>query len=370
MVTLNEAVNNVLRPTFCALSRPFDNFAGLYGNYLRSVPSIPTRDLAGEALQRARGARNAFCSETPDNALTGAPIPFQGGQCPGELYQFTRQGTINGSPIGGQSTTVRPGPLRIVKEDLEPQGTRAVVVDGNGDRLPCAATTFPDRQADCIISNVFRVDGQPDDCGNPPRDAPTYDRDDFTQPVDVTFDDDNTGNPVTISPTLTFSPVFVDAEANFNIPFNLSLSPEINLSGTLDLSTGDTTFNNTNNVDIDIPDGPFEVPQGEDIENTGLKIIGARVVSSVSNTDFEGTNIVQSPPAQALNVPRLGTLFFYYSLPDGSVVQGDDLDVKVADQVFWSDRVCVGASFTPQGGVSSTVSLIVVTAESCDPCSC
>ena len=369
MVSLGTAIQDAVRPAFCTLTRPAAATLGIYSRYLDAVGLLPTQDLLVQQIDRVRGIRNIFCSETPDNALPAAPVPFTGGQCPGTIYFVSADAVINGNPPVFAGSGTGPGPIRLDTGPQEPSGEFAVLLDANGNFLSGGGTSIPPGTFELVNIQVIPQGGGPNDCGDPPRTVPPYNPNNFTTPVDITFDDDNTGNPVTISPTLVFAPVNVGVDADFTVPFNLELSPEINLAGELNLSTGDVTYNNTANIELNIPDGPIEVPIDQPLENTGLKIIGARVISVVNPDVAAATERQQQSPSLPIWLPRLGNLTFRYTLPDGSIIQGDDLQVKFTDQVFWADRVAFGAVFSPEDGVSSVVRLIVVTAENCDSCS-
>lgn len=356
-----------METNFCLLTSAPSAIAGLTSNLLRSLPSLPTRDLAADSLNRVRNARNSFCSSTPDDVGSEVAPPFSGGQCAGDIYRVFV--TRNGGPETLFTMTnagdLIQGPVGPIVETVDGAGLFDYSFSvGNGE--VGVGSNFTMSQ-NFEISRVENVTDPSDSCGNPPNNIPDYDSNDFTTVINITFDDSDTGSPVTLSPELTFSPIFVDMDNNFRVPFNLNFSPDVNVSGTFNFSNGDVVFNNQNTVNVDIPEGPFTVPTTEDLSETTLVIVGARVQSSVDPLTYQGTEILQTSPSTSLFVPRLGTLTFIYALPTGEIVQGRDIDIKYVDEVVWSDAVAVGAYFSPQDGVSFSLELVVV-AEDCDRC--
>jgi len=111
-------------------------------------------------------------------ALFGTPATFTGGQCNTFYQVFYEFQYANGGPIEANSQTVL-GPIYGL-EYLDPPGTQqyglylihaSQSVPGTKNYLPI--TFAPPNTWDYWkINNVVRSDGLPDDCGNPPPQAP------------------------------------------------------------------------------------------------------------------------------------------------------------------------------------------------------
>ena len=360
MVDFLDAAKPALRTGFCALTTIPAAVAPLYSRALDPFGTNPFQAAAAETLNRGVNARNAFCSEPPTDTDGLFDPPFQGGQCPGDNYNFTRVIILPPNPPTPPRTfTGVVGPLTYV-EEVTDQRKITAIEDGNGERVTFASVDLDRDQPIIEVTNVVRSDGQPDVCGDPASRTAPYNQNSYTTNIPSTFVDNSTGNTVNLNPVGIFAPVFINAQAQFEVPFNLRFAPNINLSGTVNLSTGDTVFNNVSNTEFTAPNGPIELPEGQQPDDDQFVIVGVRIISSVQKPPFQGTELAQPGPSLPLWVPRLGNLSFRYQLPGGGIFQGENLSVKYTDQVFWADRVAVGALFVEENGVSSSVRLIVV----------
>lgn len=360
MVSLRDALSSTLRESYCRLTRPADDFAELASPLLNTLPQSPAQDSVGLGIQGLRGVRSVFCSEPPDDARTGVPVPFTGGQCPGSLYDASWQVRFPpGNPLPVQNATNVVGPISLVTTNSATQN-QVRLVDGNGDDIFSAASTIPADPPEVLSVSVSPLAGQPDDCGDPPRDIPEYDPNTFTDMPNVNYDDDNTGNPVNISPTLVYAPLTLDMENNVRVPFTLEFAPGVEVDGFVDLSTGDTTFN------VDDTFGPAfeqpltELPAGTPLEPGQGFVVGVRVVSTFNISDISANALSNGGGGPTIYVPRLGSVFFLHTTSESGFVQSRDFDIKLPDQVIYADRVATGAVASPIPGVTTTLSLIIV----------
>lgn len=143
--------------------------------------------------------------ESPEDGAIG-PL-FEGGQCLGVRYAFTRRGTLPSPPTdSGNVTTIRRGPLRISTElqpgDFCAPGTgtyrRWTLIGSDG-----SSGLWAGCDATLEIISVVPLDGGPNNCGDP---APVIQPPSTVRPV------------VPPSPTITVSlPGLGDVEVNVNL---------------------------------------------------------------------------------------------------------------------------------------------------------
>ena len=222
----------------------------------------------------ARGYMNSICNgRVPLPSLP--PPPFTGGQCPGVAYNFEyRRASYNiGTCVLNQDQTLTiqlTGPIGDPFHDptgvvgtsscnglnndpvelgnwLIPTGTGNVNIFSSAFNDPSGVANPPISFIEVI--SVTRVDGLPDNCGDPPSLYPP---------------DQPTGNDLT---TIIVVPVPGDIDLEFNLTYN-QLSPTFNfpigfkLNGvnvTLDFSGltihGDTSYNTFNFGNLPDPSG-------------------------------------------------------------------------------------------------------------------
>jgi len=355
-----DAIQSQVLDNYCALTAPANAFVELASPVINTLPSTGPVDAVTGAVQQLRGYRNAICSAPFDDATSAVPIPFAGGQCVGDIYQVLTSrngGTPNLQTMTDEGELIQ-GPITGIEEFDNGSGLlnyRLVV--GNG--FTTLATNFTTPQNFTIVG-ITNVTDPSDPCGNPPRDIPQYNENNFTFSPTINYDDPSTGLPLTINPTGVFAPVFVDVDGSVNAPVRLTISPDVFVDLNLDLSTGETTIRNNNNFDVSVNDEPFEVPELPDELPEDLTVIGVRVVSVVPSQIARGREISQLGGSLTLYVPRIGSVYFIYADSSGQTVFGRDNDVKLSDQIIYADRACVGAQVSPIEGVTSTISFIVV----------
>lgn len=307
--------------------------------------------------------------------LPSEPPPFSGGQCPGVEYLITfRRRTYpvrgDGQCIVSESTLRSAsgiGPVSLGPLEVTDLGDRLnyqqqwVFADGNDAGL--GLSQLPECPAPSLFDiSVSRVDGQPDDCGNPTPDIPPFPTEGQPLPITITYEDNDnvtvieTGD-LTIFAPVVVAPVTIVAPVRVNLPDvtfdgTLTLAPEFDIqigpSG-IDDSPGTTPGNPP-------PENPDTSPTTPD-DDSGRNLIGA--VVSVSNAgDSKATRIGQDGSPD-LFVPRLGLLTFR-TRNSGAMgwTKGVDIQytrqyVPVPDNTF-----AVTAEFQPNPNVSGTVTLV------------
>jgi len=281
------------------------------------------------------------------------PPPYTGGQCDGVQYDVTVITTRTGvgcSPASNSSGTTRVwGPVEAVfLEPVEPAtGNQSQVLTircrgkASDPIQPAAEVNAGLRSnlanADCpaptiVDIQVVRVDGQPDDCGDPDeRIPPPYPspRPIIVAPSFTWIDNDanvriqpsfriRIGRPsVTINPSVRI-PIDIDLGNPSGAPAG-SFSPTVNiglgLDGSISIGIGGDTIINPPDPDdvlpdpnpIPVPDTPKPVPtKPENIALLYGAVVTARQVGS------SRTTLVQLNGDPSLYAPDAATLNFVY----------------------------------------------------------
>ena len=96
------------------------------------------------------------------------PPPFTGGQCPGVNYTFTTSVTSNAFTGSSDFNNIHPGPIRVYVRKF---GNRDEVVKEFGPNGTIRSLYLAQNSSQTLsvsVSGMARVDGLPDDCGDPP----------------------------------------------------------------------------------------------------------------------------------------------------------------------------------------------------------
>lgn len=295
-------------------------------------------------IRRIReNAHRVICNREPPPIDTP---PISGGQCPvrynvtvrytytisqgGQCRTFTEQQTSNG--VLGAIQGVRPyrsgnnvGYQLIGAPDPpgNPSGVITSVIFIDGTPNPC-----PGRLASVNIVNMVRVDGQPDDCGNPP--LPPDDLPDSRTPEIIEYNDGDTN--IFIPVIIAFGLAYIDADANIQIPFTIEFNPEFNFEfggtrGRLSPDDGEVVIDDpgggsppgTKNPpksydpenpppdedgDVPEPDNP-PPPEGDDEE-----ILRGVLVTVTNPTSSRRISEIFNEDIPNLFVPRFGNVSF------------------------------------------------------------
>lgn len=338
MGTLAEGITNGYKAALCrllgsplgGLARAYDAFGG---------PTV---------ADNVRAARRWVCGDDPDAELPPIPPPFAGGQCP-VLYDIrTRADFV----FGSGTVTLDSGVTRVLGPiggvSVAPstdggcgQGSPRAVVVATGQGL--VTTQCPGQSSDIQnprIISVVRVDGQPDDCGNPepilPPPAP------INIDIDVTYGPNNEFN---ITVPVVIAPFFVSVDGRINAPVTVEISPNVNISGTLELFP-DFKFVPTVDVDVDIggnqpdpapppsdPEGPGS-PGDDDPDTPGEpepRVYGLLCRARIES-DARPSGIFQEVGPD-IYAPRLGSARFG-TLISGVVFWSEDIDIKGLNSVI------------------------------------
>lgn len=165
---------------------------------------------------------------------------------------------------------------------------------------------------------VTRVDGLPDDCGNPDEvPLPPFSGDDNKYDVDISFDD-GSGVTVNVPADLTFAFPIFNVNGDLSVPFNIE-NLNLNLNGEFNLSTGDISFNfgggNSDNEKCclgerteDEPPESEDDPPPEEEEERDI-IIGAIVTCQFDENEVRA-QVYGQGEGPVLYHSRLGNIYF------------------------------------------------------------
>ena len=353
-----EALSEATREVFCTSLRTTDEFWGRIG-----APG--TLGIPGFQIRGSLGYR-LFCNREPP------PLPQgnAGGQCPVPYaiqWIDTRVG-LPGTSAAGQTVVwtnatpvIRTGPIRLIP-GTNPVGSvvgghsagSGSVIDSTGmDIGNTALETKLSGPANTNITSwrvvsrrlvLSRVDGLPDDCGDPTAPVPVPPNPPTQIPVDVVYVDPDGGN-ITVPVVIAFAIPFVFINGQLNAPFRVQIPLEfsIPIDGTINLETGDINFNfgggsggggggclprpPSDYAPTEPPPPPppgTEVPP-EDIpqDDTRLKtiIVGAIVTTQVIDGKATVVNQASNPD---IYIPRVANLQFA---------------IQIGNSVSWTERV-------------------------------
>lgn len=206
---------------------------------------------AGAALIYARGCNH----ELPPSALP-AP-PFTGGQCSGVTYRVY----VNANRVyaGGASGAPSSTPISTYG-DVQGAVVGCFSVDADTSvslTIEGATNAIPDQVAGISpadygkwsyqaisITSVVRLDGLPDTCGNPPPVPPPLSPGDNVVNNNVTYVNSD-GDTVTNNFNFVFGYAQVNLNGQLEIPVTIqnTVTPTLNVSGTLNLSSGNININ-------------------------------------------------------------------------------------------------------------------------------
>jgi len=378
MVDFGQALRDYVSFGYCTSLNNIATFGEIFGGGGSGIGEF--------GINAARFLHNAVCN-TPPPPLPDPP--FTGGQC-AALYNveavMTRAGGTIQNPFNTSSQAY--GPIQGARFRNSSGNTTTLEIVGapfgsNTTGIYPAggvATNFGSPDTDVTsytITSVSRADGQPDTCGSPPPVVPPYvpGSNSITNNVSYT---DNSGNTISIPTTVTFGYATVNVNGELNIPFtlNLDVNPTANISGNLNLNTGDINFNAGNpalqpsscggNSDDVVPDNdnlPPDSPVSPNVPDptpdptkpqSRKLLIGALV--TVSTPSPQASVIYQSgnPDVYA---PDLGLVSFQVSA-GGYTGWTEDIRVKNARQFIpcpWKYGA-IDVKGTPRPGSEMTVS--------------
>lgn len=274
--------------------------------------------------------------------------PFSGGQCEGVQYRVWRKrGNIAGDPSCGSSPSFLPGTFTgpIVGAIMKPSsggGTEFYIVSEGGAKETLVGTSsFPPDQNFHKICGVERLDGQPDNCGDPDAGPPpTYITQNIQLNVEYT-DNSNTFN-TELGDFNVFAPVIIGGK--IFAPITVSLGG-IEIPLNLDINTGDIelVFDFADSPVEPVPPNPIPNPTDDEPEREGSDLVyGLQVYSVPDGPGRDGATFVDQQDGPSLRLPRTGNV--YFQIPVGERVSWiGPFPVQMVNQVVWSPYL-VGAT--------------------------
>jgi len=318
---------------------------GLKSAYCSQVASSPQwftnlrRVLVPGVLREA--ADNLYtwvCDIPPEDAPPIPPPTFEGGQCEGVAYRCFAVVTID----DGSTCQVLPetelavlngpiGGLRSVPDNQPGSpGSFWFLDHQNGSFALGRNGTQNCGSAGWSNLRVVRVDGLPDDCGDPGPDIPD-DTDPIEVPVTIVYGDNN---EYSLTVPVIFAPVYVALDGTINVPISIG---EINLNGTLELFP-DFNFNPEFNFTgpdpgpegdplPETPDIPDGTDGGDDDEppEPESSVIGVFVDCAIQSSGKPSGIFREIGPD--IYAPRLGTVKFAVRF-GGRLFWSEDLPIK------------------------------------------
>lgn len=315
-------------------------------------------NVTAEPLNRLNVANGlgALLCDLPTDNLQAAEPPFTGGQCPGVNYRINWSWSAPGFNSGPQ-TADRVGPLGFSRAgtgslDCGPGGGTYnvyTVTEATGNAPVSLAAG-----CDAVLNNltVERLDGQPDNCGDPPGEYPTP-GDTYNFGGDITYEGDDNTN-ITVPVVGVFAPIYVDVDGSLRIPVNIDVGG-VELTGNLTISPEFTVNLRPKGItsgpgepdDPELGPGQPGVPVPEDEPDVD-RIIGVLVFSTLTS-NVENSTGFASVGGPTFHVPRLGSVQFAVKTGN-SIGWTSDLDVKNLE--------CYIPCPAPQGAIAVRVTPI------------
>src|SRR5512146_1545317 len=326
MATFLESLANTAREGLCTYLEAYNNWA----NWFFDDPFFGNSDITA-------GARQSLYRFACNREPPPAPDPLvPGGQCVGVGYKWQVQFEWAGNSSDTNwlpetiSNFTQPntnGPIGQLRK-VGGAGAWSLRFDsGSGEVTVFSHTSgSPTGFRNFRFTQIYRADGQPDNCGTVP--APVDPADPPTTTTNITYTDVNNTN-ITIPATFVYAPVNVSLNGNLNIPVSVTLNGELNPSFTLniDMNTGDVTVNVGENgsgeatkipdaqydTPTDTPDTPDDVPDSttlppnDDIPDSVSRIRGV-IVTVPDNPS--GKSVVFQVDNPDIFIPRLGNVQF------------------------------------------------------------
>jgi len=338
MATFFEEVTKAVSQTACAIIAVNDSINGFLSEV--GVPG------SSAFADRTRALRRQLCNNS-DDTVPVPPPPFTGGQCTTSYRvvirrdrfpftsgcgQFTQNnvqsspGTILQGPISGifarfTGASASCGGLRTVEYVVQ-TATGEVVVQTETE------TRGWWKLNEVRIETVIRVDGQPDNCGDPPGTSPPpYSPSPTTVNIEYQNDENITVNEdidLTIfAPKLSliggiFAPITISGN-NFNLVGTVELTPEFKLEVNPEINFG-------SGGSVDNPSAEPVEPTPEPPRTNDRRVIIGAIVTTTSLQNTPTTQIGQGSNPDIF-VPRLGSLSFYIST-ENATAWTNDIDIK------------------------------------------
>lgn len=394
MVSLYDAILDAANGGLCAL-------ADLSGR-LKPPEPLASMDLLEPARQAFRNfVAGTFCDKPP----LPPSEPFFGGQCPvsydlffnrvirywGDLADTIEPGEarIQGPLFSARAAIISSGGGTDVWDLVveTPQGIQGVGASVNVGRVPGIVFAKEVLYTDLSLA---RVDGQPDNCGDPGPITPDYRPEDFTRNTTI-FYTNNEGNEYALDIRLVYAPAYLNANLEVNIPVKVSLNPSVNpqfnnrfdFQVEINLSRRETTYKPPGDTQLpppkppippdsrpdgyetpDAPPPPPDIPEPPPIppERRTRRVIKAALVTVIGPQTSGKVGVLSQNENPDIAIPNYGFVSFLCRASTGSSGWTPDQPVKSARCFIpcpWE-----GGAFdvkgTPQPGINFVVTPVYV----------
>lgn len=243
MVDFADALKGAVRTGFCSVI-----------GTVAAADKIASRIGFGEAGSLVKwnmpdAIYQAVCSNDPPPP---PPASFTGGQCDAN-YNVTVEFDFVYVPTGAvedhsvQTIAVRGAVKGLRRSNPDPNTIRLDIVGGvagnpSGESLNfVGSTTLPNNDIrNERITNVVRIDGNPDNCGDGPPQKPPFVPGSNIYNTNITYNNGHTD--VTVPVGLAFGFLNVNANAELNVPVNATVNANVQLGVNFNLQTGDISF--------------------------------------------------------------------------------------------------------------------------------
>lgn len=375
MSEFRDVLTNGLRNGICTTLET----AGNYFDWTEQigVPGVPIGRIPTDIAYRM------LCNREPPSLP--AP-PFTGGQCAYEYNVTIYRGLLkNGQPTRGYPdfyTVKGYGPVQGLYLETLGNGDVALRITWASPQpaLGVAFTALGEKWESYYISNIARVGGGPDDCGNPPPVTPTPDPGYRTQPITINYTD-NSNNPVTINANFSFTGPSINFNGDMTIPVridfpdvNIPIKGEFNINNTsLTLDFSNVNYGPTSqpNPDTfrspdDTPDNPDDVPvpiippSPDNPQDESTTIIRGVIVTVTGVPEDFGIIFQDDNPD--IYIPNLGYINFFISAGETTAWTSD---IAVKNKRNYIECPYQGGALsvagTPRSGVTWTLSPVYAT---------
>jgi len=356
-----EQVGNVARDAVQGLACGVEN----YQEFIRRVSPL------SDVFPPPPSLWPLLCPDRPPPPQAFPRPPFEGGQCEGVTYRIEGLSAVTksaGDPDGtrqlignGNRNVIGPVGGFTLENPLNDGFRRIGIRTGVGVILVRDAPGDSVWYSDPLFTAIVRVDGEPDDCGNPPSEYPIPPAPFPPLPPEDRPVTDPDGGPdinFTFAPTL--APIFIDIDGSVNVPVNVNVSgpnifAPVDIPVNINLPTFAPSFNFGGGGGGGNPGPPTSpccepptVPgpgvEGEEDQPIvtepppeGLRMYGVQVLSQVEADRTSATNISTGSEIPDLWVPRIGSVYFELDVSNrrGSVrlLYSQDYDVKLTNQI-------------------------------------
>lgn len=322
-----ESAKSIAKNAYCEVA----GFGEWYAGGVATLLDETRLDELGEfQLEYAQWANRKFCGKKPSTSIPSfLQPPFTGGQCVDVLYNvtaavdeftssnvfvrtFTRTRTLGGKILGVTLDT--PQLSQFVYGNTTPPLKSVLLSITSGTNI----------QRSPRITSITRVDGQADNCGNPPRPSIPPNPNPFTITRNIDYDDEN-GTPQTdTNVVFTFDTPVKEPDGTISIPYTICkdgfcVKGKVNLGDeliALDDSPSEEYLAPIVELDTPIGEGtatPESELDGEPLSEADKEktpILGVFIKAQKDGLKSKATEVFLEDEAPAILVPNIGYVRF------------------------------------------------------------